>query len=325
MLLDRVGPGLVYDQIRQALEGKGWLEKFIYKTESDPCEFDSWASRRVEPCDLFIGGSGGFLTQIRRAHELRAKVLLVRFSTHHLNQRRVLSAWYRLFGREVIPDALLEMALKEYEEMDHLLAVSEFAKRTYLEYGVPEDKVSVVHLGVDLERFPYREPRPEPFRVLFVGTNPVRKGLQHLLEAWNSSDIDGELVVRSGYCFGKTKRTVHIPQHVPNLEGLYNQCSVYILPSLEEGFPLTCLEAMAASMPIIVSDACGTVDIIKHMHEGIVIPTGDVEKIAEAIKYFSDSPEEITRMGRNARRTAEQYPWERFRDRIIEICGGVVG
>jgi glycosyltransferase involved in cell wall biosynthesis len=321
------GPGFVFGQIRHAIEEAGIPLKYRYFPIKNLAEFDVEAAKEIDNCDVFIGGLGSSYHQMKKAKKLGAKTLLLRFSTHHLHQQRVLQQLYALYKRDVFPNGMYN-ALKEYKLSDYFLVLSEYCKYTYVLNGVSPDQVFVVPPGMDTEKFSFAEPHTDPFRVLFVGTNPIRKGLPYLLNAWEelvAEGLKGELVVHSDIGHVPVENTTLITQWLSEdeLVDLYHQCSVTVLPSLEEGFAASNLESMACGRPIIATNVTGAEDIIEDYKEGILIPPCDVKAIKKAILYCYDNPTELVRMGANARRTAEEYTWARFRLNIAEIVKGL--
>jgi glycosyltransferase involved in cell wall biosynthesis len=269
----------------------------------------------------------GYHSQVKKAKKMGAKTLLMRFSTHHIHQQRVLQELYARNGMKVFPNGLYK-TLKEYQLADYFLVLSEYCKYTYVLNGIGQEQVFVVPPGMDVEKFTFAEPHEDSFRVLFVGTNPIRKGLPYLLKAWEelvAEGLKGELVVRTGASCLPIKNTIFIPQWLTEdeLVNLYHNCSITILPSLEEGFAASNLESMACGRPIIATNVTGAEDAITDYKEGILIPPGNVKAIKEAILHFYNDRSELARMGKNARRTAEEYTWARFRLNIAEIVKGL--
>lgn len=77
---------------------------------------------------------------------------------------------------------------------------------------------------------------------------------------------------------------------------LLNNCNIYILPSYNEGLPISILEAMSYSMPIISTNVGGIPEIVNEKN-GILIQPGDKKALQEAIKYFLENPIEIKTKG----------------------------
>ncbi|MCB9496116.1 MAG: asparagine synthase (glutamine-hydrolyzing) [Fibrobacteria bacterium] len=186
------------------------------------------------------------------------------------------------------------------EQIDELWAYSSYVRDLYLRAGVPEDRVHVVPLGVDVERFrpgvaPLTGlPAKKGVRFLFVGGTIARKGFDKLLNAWQkafgpSDDVEllvkdmggattyrgqtGEHWVRklqeSGNC-----ATIHYtnadlaPAELP---AVYASADVLVHPYRGEGFGLPIAEAMACGLPVVVTDG-GAADDFCGPDEGWRIP-----------------------------------------------------
>lgn len=316
-MFGKEGPGWVLQQVYDALDKAGLLDKLICYDIENPIKYDRKAMKDIEPCRVFVAGLGSSLSQIRKAHKLGAKTLLLQFSTHHLHQQRVLQDIYARYGRKQFGLELYRI-LKEYNQSDYFLVLSEFCKYTYILNGISPEKVFVVHPGVDVKLFKYAEPNSD-FKVLFIGTNPIRKGLPLLLKAWKELDIKGELIVRSGLSSVPIKNVVNMSQWLSENEvvGLYHQSSLTILPSLEEGFAGTNLESMACGRPVITTNVTGLEDVITNYKESVLIPPNDTKAIKDAILHFYDNRDELVRMGKEARVVAEKATWAKFREGVV--------
>jgi glycosyltransferase involved in cell wall biosynthesis len=95
--------------------------------------------------------------------------------------------------------------------------------------------------------------------------------------------------------------------HADDVRPYLEAGDILVLPSQKEGLPLTLLEAMAASLPCIATDAGGNKEAVLHDHSGLIVPPGCAEELAEAIKYLIVHPAERMRMARNARQRAIEF------------------
>jgi len=315
------GPGFVLGQIRRALEDSGHDVIYHFVPVKDALAFDRAASRQVVPCDLLVTGIGGAYYQTKKAHQVGAKVLLTRFSPHHAYTQRVLAPHYKQFHKRVFDEGILERALQEYPLADFHLVLSQQSKRTYIENGVPAERVFVANLGVDSYKFWYRERDlgDTVFRALFVATNAVRKGWGYLWQAWKKAfkDVeDAELVSRSNLEFGtlpKSVRSVQTWLTVDALIDLYHECSITVLPSLEEGFGATVLESMSCGRAPIITDVTGACDVVEDGVNGLIVPAANIDALADALRYCYNNSFAPRVLGQRARETAEEHPWSRFR------------
>lgn len=225
----------------------------------------------------------------------------------------------------------IERKEREVQLADHIFVASSFTKKSLLEIGVEPEKVSVIPYGAPVEYF---QPQPKPdncFRVLFVGRVSPRKGIQYLLQAWQGLRLhNAELVlVGSNLCPANwLEQYKDICRHVRStphflLNEYYSSASVFVFPSLVEGFALVLLEAMSCGIPVITTPHTAGFDIITEGVEGFIIPIRDVEALKEKLEWCSSHPQELAEMGRAARRKAEQLNWGRYRQllasRIQEI------
>ena len=71
----------------------------------------------------------------------------------------------------------------------------------------------------------------------------------------------------------------------------YYQCAdIFVMPSFHEGISNSVLEAMACALPVIATDVTGNTDLIRHRHNGLLVPPGDAPALAAALDELLDSP-----------------------------------
>lgn len=323
-LITEEGPGLLYNQIRQALEEAGVLYKYKYIPTEDRVGFDNEVASDMEKCDLLVCDLWSALSTLKKAKKMGIKTLGLCFNAEAAYRERISLNLVNRY-RVSIADELLYRTLKAEQLVDYFLVPSEFCKRTFVLHGIVPEKVFVVHPGVDAEMFNYADQNPD-FKTLFVGTNPFRKGIHSLLEAWEQLEIKGKLVNRSGLALHPRSNIIEMPEWIPHdaMANLYHSCSLTILPSLEDAFGLTNLESMSCGRPTILTNVTGAADIITDYKEGIIIPPGDTKAIKDAIEYFYNDREELVRMGISARKKAEEYPWSKFRKGVVGVAGKIL-
>lgn len=221
------------------------------------------------------------------------------------------------------------------EKLEHKLATkivvaSSYTKETLIRQGVEADKIIINPYGVDLQKFNppvERQPDGRPVRFLFLGALSARKGIPLLLEAWASLALKDCELWLVGPVAERERRLI------PDLPGLYVKgkypfeelpsllqgCDVLVFPSYCEGFALVLLEALASGMPIISTEATAAPDLIQDGIEGLLIQSGNLDALCQAMKFCADNPEKLKSMGAAARRCAERFSWDSYGDRWKHI------
>ena len=88
---------------------------------------------------------------------------------------------------------------------------------------------------------------------------------------------------------------------------VYSASDAFILPSLQEAFGQTALEAMACGTPVIGSDVGGIPDMVRHQQTGLLVPPGDADAIAAAMSELLGDRAAVTRFGSNCRKAVEEH------------------
>lgn len=219
------------------------------------------------------------------------------------------------------------------EKADRIVAISSFVKRSFVEAGIPAERIGVAPLGIDAEAYPIAEvDTNETFRVTYVGSIRLLKGIQYLLEAWdrggwrNDSDVFLQLCGRVSSDIRPVlqrmnSENVILPGYVDPRE-YYRRTSVFVLPSLSDGFGKSALEAMSCGIPVIVTENSGVVDVITDGHDGFIVPSCDGEAISERLRYLYENASERERIGMNALETARNQSWTKHADSVLDIIDG---
>ncbi|MEJ2241997.1 MAG: glycosyltransferase family 4 protein, partial [Candidatus Bathyarchaeota archaeon] len=99
---------------------------------------------------------------------------------------------------------------------------------------------------------------------------------------------------------------------VPSISEIFQEGGIFVRPSLTEGMPLTVLEAMASQLPTVASNVAGTSELVIQNKTGLLVESGNVKQLAEAILCLVESPELAQKIGRNAREFIERKYEERY-------------
>jgi glycosyltransferase involved in cell wall biosynthesis len=171
------------------------------------------------------------------------------------------------------------------------------------------------------------------FMVLFNGTWIKRKGINVLISAAESLYKKGLNIQYLLIGTGKDTFTVIndwpemlrnklviIPQFSQEQEIQYLiQTSVFVLPSLYEGQPLSLLQAMAARKCCITTNADGQKDIIVNKENGLLIERNDGRSLADAIEYCYNHNNEVISMGNKAYDTVKDRNWDIVANEVVNF------
>lgn len=202
-----------------------------------------------------------------------------------------------------------------YRRADLLIPFSKWAgSLTEQAASIPNERIKPVHVGVDLELWECHTKeavcgRP---KVLFCGGDFQRKGGQHLLEAFTrhlSELAELHLITRSAPSALPANVHVHddLVPNDPRLRQLFRDADLLVHPTLSDVSSWVTLEAMASGLPTITTPVGGIPELVEEGKTGFIVPTGDVEALAAAIRTLTVNPELRRHMGRNARARIEAH------------------
>jgi alpha-maltose-1-phosphate synthase len=293
--------------------------------------FDRWMAERIAPCDVFHCLSS-FGLQSHRAARSRHGALTVcdRGSTHIEHQNEILREEFARFGARFpgIDSRLVDRELEEYTDCDLIFVPSSFAMRTFVDKCLPCEKLRLNPYGVDLTMF-HREPKGDrTFRVLFVGTIALRKGLPYLFEAMSGFEhpdlelcVIGTLEAEMRPIMAKYEGTFRYLGAVArgDLHKHYSQASVLVLPSIEEGLALVQAQAMACGVTVIATENTGAADLFTDGVEGFIVPIRDARAIREKILTLYENPAMREQMGDAALARVRMIGgWDDYGDRAAQ-------
>jgi glycosyltransferase involved in cell wall biosynthesis len=99
----------------------------------------------------------------------------------------------------------------------------------------------------------------------------------------------------------------------------YQEASLFVLPSLNEGMSNAMLEALATGLPIIATPTGGTAELVTEGKNGAVVPEQSVTALVSAIEPFLESPELVTAYGVESRKRAEAQGWDRVAESFKDV------
>jgi glycosyltransferase involved in cell wall biosynthesis len=235
---------------------------------------------------------------------------------------------------------------------DRIITDSYFSKREIMKYlNVEDNKISVIHLGVDLEKFhpldngavidsvrrKYNLPA-EYF--LYMGTLEPRKNITRLIYAYSllrkKNTNTPKLVLAGGK--GWLHNAIFEIVNKENLKDdvvfigyvsdgdivpLLNGAALFLFPSLYEGFGLPPLEAMACGVPVVTSQAASLPEVVGDA--ALIADPFSIEDIAEKIDAVYSSAEVKNRLIQKGLERAKLFTWEKAADKLMKVYEEVVG
>lgn len=157
--------------------------------------------------------------------------------------------------------------------------------------------------------------RPRPVQVLFMGAVGRRKGVYQLIEALAQVKAAGQVQVMlkiggSGevdQCRALAQQ-LGVERDVQFLgwvgsdqrDALLSEADIFVLPSFNEGLPMSLLEAMAAGVPVVTTRVGGIPDLVTDGHNGLLVEPGDVQALAQALVRLGQDPQARRAMAERA-------------------------
>lgn len=215
-------------------------------------------------------------------------------------------------------------------------------------YGVPEERIAVVHNGVDSEMFSpanrekLREAArqelgltPDDIAIGYTGSGFHRKGLDTLIEAVGKSrhsDKAKILIVGRGNrddyeklavdC-GMGGRLVWVGQSA-DIARQYAAADVFALPTRYDPFANSTMEALACGLPVVTTRSNGVSEILTDGEDAFVVEAGDSNALADRLDALLADSDLRRRMGSSGRATVEPFTWDRTTGQTMDVYDAVV-
>jgi glycosyltransferase involved in cell wall biosynthesis len=219
------------------------------------------------------------------------------------------------------------------------IAVSQaVAQQLRQTFRVPAQKIQVIHNSIPWASFD--NPCSAALRatlsaetqrpvVLTVARLDKQKGHTYLLEALGQ--VPEAILALAGDGPERTALTTLAQRlnlserviflgHRNDIGDLLACCTLFVLPSIYEGLPLSVLEAMAAGKPVVATAVGGTPEALVHMETGLLVPPADPKALADAIRQILSDPERACRMGAAGRaRVRREFSADSMAQRVMQV------
>jgi glycosyltransferase involved in cell wall biosynthesis len=241
--------------------------------------------------------------------------------------------------RSFIWGALRKRVLYKNFDYEHILCPSEYLLNIYSKAGFKKEKLSLFPHAVDTEMFKpggQREDMPGT-HIIFVGRLFSNKGLHVLVEASKLLKEDGKTfritVIGKGdeEYESSVKRKVEdydleenfafkgmIPQS--DLPDFYRSSDIAVVPSLQEAFGITLIEAMSCGLPVVASKIQAIPEIINDGIDGILVESGSPDSLAKGLISLMEDASKRTSLGASARKKAvNEYSLDKYIEKLEKV------
>lgn len=219
-----------------------------------------------------------------------------------------------------------------HSKVDAVVALTEETKKEALNFGIVEERIHVLGNGVDTKIYSPSNPNEKKYLkkslgflgrkiVLFVGRLSEEKNIDGLMRAWKSASLSidpswclvivgqgplEEALVRMSHALNISDSTFFMG-YQDNVDQWMKASDIYISTSWFEGLSNSMLEAMATSLPVVVTRVSGVDGLISDSGAGIAVGVGDMTAIADAITLYANNEDLCMRAGILARDKIEKF------------------
>lgn len=205
-------------------------------------------------------------------------------------------------------------------------------------YGVPPERIRLVPEGIDLTQWPAPVARDGGQTILCVARQYPRKHIADLIRAFaqvRQRLPDARLVIiGDGPEHANLKTLAHtlglgvscqllgaLPSD-DEVRSWYYRADLFCLPSVQEGFGIVFLEAMAAGLPIVATTAAAIPEVVPHGMAGLLVPPADVTALADALTTLLGDVSLRRRYGSFGRDYVAQFDWMRVAEQFLAVTRG---
>lgn len=237
----------------------------------------------------------------------------------------VQSSYQEEIGQHLSPQ--LQTRVKDcWKYADLILCASSFTRATLLEAGANPNICKVIPYGIDLPNQSAIS-NPTIFKALFVGSGIQRKGLHHLLLAWQRANLPPESQLTL-VCRVLDPGIDTLIKQTPNvkllrgvdtatLHNLYRTNSLFVMPSLIEGFGQVFLEALSYGCPVLGTINTCLPDLGTETDGIFLTEVGNLDQLVAHLEHLAFILPQSSILRKKAYLCAEKFSWHQFRYNML--------
>jgi glycosyltransferase involved in cell wall biosynthesis len=213
-----------------------------------------------------------------------------------------------------------------WKHADLVLCASTFTMRSLLEAGAEPQRCRVIPYGIEVPALEEGDRSRDAFHAIFVGSDGHRKGLHHLLLSWQRAALAPSsrltlvcrVIDREMERLAAATQGVELLREVPlqKLNALYSRSSLFVMPSLAEGFGQVYLEALAQGCPVLGTPNTCLPDLGGEANGVFLTKPGDLNQLTSRLEQLSKVLPGSSEIRRAARACASRFTWPAFRDNL---------
>ena len=252
-----------------------------------------------------------------------------------------------------------ERLIKDHlKQSKNLVATSDSILDCYDKFGILRSRVHKVTNGVVLKNFKIKVNKnfekkkygldPKAFTMISVGRNHVKKNYDLILKIASilkthrklnfqfvivgkdvkklKNKINDLNLNKNFFLFEDFPLTNLKKLCLPSLEliKLYKISDIFVFPSLIESFGIVIIEAMAAGVPLVVSEVPGCKDLVKNNKNGFIVSKNNAEQFVDIILKLHNSKDLLRRIKKNCLNSVKYYDWEKVSQKYIDLYKKII-
>jgi len=255
-----------------------------------------------------------------------------RSSSHILFINKILKEEYRKYGINFsIDKRIIKRELNEYQQSNIILVPSKFAQNTFRKYNIFKTKVITFPSDNGIFKLINKKKKfnSDKFKIIYVGSLSLRKGLPYLLDAFNRLNFKGKELHLVGLKtsdyrlfkhkidFSKTILHGHLSQSKVN--ELLNKSDVFVMPSLEEGAAIAVAQAMNTGLPVIVTKNTGWEEVVRKKSTGYVIDIRNSKILYQKLNHLIKNKSILEKFSRNSLKYSKNKTWDNYVSQLNQL------